>query len=142
MQEAIHLRFRHFLGGAGSKMDKICQQILVKNCWRGQKLWKFADVLNGWSLMLIPSLILPYVVVRIKSTTDSLYSSYKLPAYARICSCPWLVYHYICLQHLSQELLRIFFIQTYSRKPVSQCVELKLRWRFCVFTSTCPEIYF
>ena len=23
----------------------------------------------------------------------------------------------------------------------SQCVELKLRWRFCVHTCTCPEIY-
>jgi hypothetical protein len=26
--------------------------------------------------------------------------------------------------------------------PLSQCVELKLRWRCCVHTSTCPEIYF
>ena len=24
----------------------------------------------------------------------------------------------------------------------AQCVELKLRWRFCLHTSTCPEIYF
>ena len=25
--------------------------------------------------------------------------------------------------------------------PPSQCVELKLRWRFCVHTIKCPEIY-
>ena len=24
----------------------------------------------------------------------------------------------------------------------TQCVELQLRWQFCVHTSTCPEIYF
>ena len=24
---------------------------------------------------------------------------------------------------------------------LAQCVELKLRWRFCLHTSTCPEIY-
>ena len=24
----------------------------------------------------------------------------------------------------------------------AQCVELNLRWRFCEYTSTCPEIYF
>ena len=24
----------------------------------------------------------------------------------------------------------------------AQCVELKLRWQFCVHTITCPEIYF
>ena len=26
--------------------------------------------------------------------------------------------------------------------PPTQCVELKLRWRFCVHSSKCPEIYF
>ena len=26
--------------------------------------------------------------------------------------------------------------------PKAQCVELKLRWRVFVHTSTCPEIYF
>ena len=40
--------------GEGSK---ICQRIVVKNCpWRGvlrsKKSWKFADVFNGWSLMV------------------------------------------------------------------------------------------
>ena len=29
-----------------------------------------------------------------------------------------------------------------SMSPLSQCVELKLRWQFCVHTSTCHEIYF
>ena len=24
----------------------------------------------------------------------------------------------------------------------AQCVELKLRWRFCAHTGTCPDIYF
>ena len=45
------LRRWHFLGGKGSK---ICQRIVVKKLptegGRGQKSWKFADVLNGWSL--------------------------------------------------------------------------------------------
>ena len=27
-------------------------------------------------------------------------------------------------------------------KTKTQCVELKLRWPFCVHTGTCPEIYF
>ena len=50
----IQLRRRHFLGGKGSKIGQICQQIVVKNCrqeeGRGQNRIKFADVLNGWSL--------------------------------------------------------------------------------------------
>ena len=49
----IHLRRRHVLGGEGSKIGQICQRIVVKNCQReggrGQKSWKFADVLNGWT---------------------------------------------------------------------------------------------
>ena len=28
-----------------------------------------------------------------------------------------------------------------SRGEGAQCVELELRWRFCVHSSTCPEIY-
>ena len=27
-------------------------------------------------------------------------------------------------------------------EPGSQCVELELRWQFCVHSSACPEIYF
>ena len=50
----IHLRRRHILGGEGSKIGQICRRIVVKNCrrrgGRGQKSWKFADVLNEWSL--------------------------------------------------------------------------------------------
>ena len=49
-----------FLRVGGVKICQICWQIVVKNCWReggwGQKSWKFADVLNGWSLI---SLFLP-----------------------------------------------------------------------------------
>ena len=38
-------------------------------------------------------------------------------------------------------------VRAQLKKPLclwtpSQCVELKLRWQFCVHTSTCPEIYF
>ena len=29
-----------------------------------------------------------------------------------------------------------------AKRTSVQCVELKLRWLFCVHTSTCPEIYF
>ena len=53
----IHLRRRHFLGGEGSKIDQICRRLVVKHCRRegdrGQKSWKFANVLNGWSLFQI-----------------------------------------------------------------------------------------
>ena len=46
-----------FLGAEGSK---ICQQSSKKTANRredsGQKLWKFADVLNGWSLSSIQKL--------------------------------------------------------------------------------------
>ena len=27
-------------------------------------------------------------------------------------------------------------------RPPAQCVELELRWQFCVHSSTCPKIYF
>jgi hypothetical protein len=50
----IHLGCGHFFAGEGSKIGQICWQIVVKKLpeggSRGQKLWKFADVLNGWSL--------------------------------------------------------------------------------------------
>ena len=29
-----------------------------------------------------------------------------------------------------------------SKTSWAQCVELELRWQFCVHGSTCPEIYF
>ena len=29
-----------------------------------------------------------------------------------------------------------------SDDTMAQCVELELRWQFCVHGSTCPEIYF
>ena len=57
----IHLRRRHCLGGKGSKIGQICLKTVVKNCQReggrGQKSWKFVDVLNGWSLA---SFLRPY----------------------------------------------------------------------------------
>ena len=43
---------------------------------------------------------------------------------------------------------KTFFMMHYTRERGSiyalsaQCVELKLRWQFCVHTSTCREIYF
>ena len=45
-----------FRGVGGSKIAQIWQRIVVKYCQteggRGHKLRKFADVLNGWSLMI------------------------------------------------------------------------------------------
>ena len=34
------------------------------------------------------------------------------------------------------------FLKIEDLRDPPQCVELKLRWRFCGHTSTCPEIYF
>ena len=56
-----YLRRRHFVGGEGSKICQICQWIVVKKLpterGRGQKLQKFADVLNGWSLSSYSTLL-------------------------------------------------------------------------------------
>ena len=38
--------------------------------------------------------------------------------------------------------LTMIYSEAYLKRDMAQCVELKLRWRFCVHTSTCPEIYF
>ena len=55
----IHLRRRHVSGGKGSKICQICWQIVLKHCHnRGvgvKNLWKFADVLNWWSLLKKPT---------------------------------------------------------------------------------------
>ena len=58
----IHLRRRHFLGRGGEGAFYLeCS----REGGRSQKSWKFANVFNGWSLILIvstPTYVLPLFV--------------------------------------------------------------------------------
>ena len=56
-KNSFNLKMSAFFRGVGSQICQICRGIVVKKLptegvlGRGQKSWKFADVLNGWSHM-------------------------------------------------------------------------------------------